>query len=38
MESNFQLTIDCNNPQAMVDFWAPALGYVPEPAPEPHAT
>ena len=29
-----QLTIDCSDPQAMVTFWAEALGYVPEPPPE----
>ncbi|MGA5796209.1 VOC family protein [Streptomyces cellulosae] len=33
-----QLTIDCSDPQRMVAFWAPALGYVPEPAPEGHPT
>lgn len=33
-----QLTIDCSDPQAMVAFWAGALGYVPEPPPGEHAT
>ncbi|ALV50281.1 VOC family protein [Streptomyces althioticus] len=36
MEMTLQLTIDCSDPQRMVAFWAPALGYVPEPAPEGH--
>jgi hypothetical protein len=33
-----QLVIDCAEPQELVKFWAPALGYVPEPAPTGHAT
>ncbi|MFF4217916.1 VOC family protein [Streptomyces nondiastaticus] len=33
-----QLTIDCADPRRMVAFWAEALGYVPEPPPEGHAT
>ncbi|MGX1749945.1 VOC family protein [Glutamicibacter protophormiae] len=33
-----QLTIDCANPQLMVDFWGEALGYVPEPPPAGHAS
>ncbi|WP_449476463.1 VOC family protein [Streptomyces abikoensis] len=33
-----QLTIDCADPHRMVDFWTQALGYVPEPPPEGHAT
>ncbi|WUT01583.1 VOC family protein (plasmid) [Streptomyces sp. NBC_00708] len=38
MELTVQLTIDCADPQRMVAFWAGALGYVPEPAPDGHAT
>lgn len=38
MEMTVQLTIDCSDPQAMVAFWAEALGYVPEPPPGGHAT
>ncbi|MFJ3865244.1 VOC family protein [Streptomyces nigra] len=38
MEMTVQLTIDCSDPQRMVAFWAEALGYVPEPPPEGHAT
>ncbi|BAJ32890.1 MULTISPECIES: VOC family protein [Kitasatospora] len=38
MEPTLQLTIDCADPQRMVAFWAPALGYVPEPPPAGHAT
>lgn len=30
----FQLVIDCADPGALVLFWADALGYVPEPAPD----
>ncbi len=30
----FQLVIDCADPGALVRFWADALGYVPEPAPD----
>lgn len=33
-----QLTIDCADPRVMVTFWTEALGYVPEPAPDGHAT
>jgi hypothetical protein len=29
-----QLTIDCQDPSAMVAFWGPALEYEPQPAPE----
>ncbi len=36
MSTEFQLTIDCADPQAMVRFWAPALGYIPEPPPAGH--
>lgn len=38
MEMTVQLTIDCSDPQRMVAFWAEALGYVPEPPPDGHAT
>ncbi|MFE1589128.1 VOC family protein [Streptomyces sp. NPDC058737] len=38
METTVQLTIDCSDPQRMVAFWAQALGYVPEPAPDGHPT
>ncbi|GLW75499.1 glyoxalase [Kitasatospora phosalacinea] len=38
MATTVQLTIDCSDPQRMVAFWAPALGYVPEPAPDGHTT
>ncbi len=38
MEMTVQLTIDCYDPQRMVSFWAEALGYVPEPPPDGHAT
>lgn len=38
MEMTLQLTIDCSDPQRMVTFWARALNYVPEPAPDGHAT
>jgi Glyoxalase-like domain len=34
----FQLVIDCADPAALVRFWADALGYVPEPAPDGFAT
>ncbi|MFC8538599.1 VOC family protein [Streptomyces sp. NPDC057249] len=33
-----QLVIDCSDPQRMVAFWGGALGYVPEPPPEGHAS
>ncbi|WP_328298424.1 VOC family protein [Streptomyces sp. NBC_00435] len=38
METTMQVTIDCTDPRAMVVFWAEALEYVPEPAPDGHAT
>ncbi|MEU6530100.1 VOC family protein [Streptomyces sp. NPDC046928] len=38
MEMTVQLTIDCSDPQRMVAFWSEALGYVPEPPPDGHAT
>ncbi|MFF8600994.1 VOC family protein [Streptomyces sp. NPDC015232] len=34
----FQLTVDCADPARLVPFWAAALGYVPEPPPEGHAS
>ncbi|MGW2476120.1 VOC family protein [Streptomyces sp. NPDC001665] len=37
-EMTVQLTIDCADPQRMVAFWTEALGYVPEPPPEGHAS
>lgn len=36
--TTWQLTIDCADPNVLVPFWAEALGYVPSPAPEGHAT
>ena len=33
-----QITIDCADPARLVDFWAEALGYVPEPPPGGYAT
>ncbi|MCX4778097.1 VOC family protein [Streptomyces sp. NBC_01264] len=38
METALQLTIDCADPRVMVAFWTQALGYVPESAPDGHAT
>ncbi|MFF2523324.1 VOC family protein [Streptomyces liangshanensis] len=38
METTLQLTIDCADPVRLVAFWSEALGYVPEPAPDGHAT
>lgn len=38
MNTEFQLTIDCVDPQRMVQFWATALGYIPEPPPDGHLT
>jgi hypothetical protein len=34
----WQLTIDANDPYRLAKFWGPALGYVPQPAPEGFAT
>jgi hypothetical protein len=34
----WQLTIDCADPDVLVPFWAGALGYVPAPPPAGHAT
>jgi len=36
--SRIQITIDCQDPSALVPFWATALGYEPRPAPEGFAT
>lgn len=33
MATEFQLTIDCQDPGRLVRFWCEALGYVPEPPP-----
>lgn len=33
MATEFQLTVDCSDPAAMVRFWSVALNYVPEPPP-----
>ncbi|HEU4749971.1 MAG TPA: VOC family protein [Acidimicrobiia bacterium] len=38
MAAKFQITVDCSNPDRLARFWAPALGYVLQPAPEGHAT
>ncbi|MET9623949.1 MULTISPECIES: VOC family protein [unclassified Streptomyces] len=38
IEMTLQLTIDCAEPRKLVPFWAAALRYVPQPAPEGHAT
>lgn len=35
MAVRFQLVIDCTDPEPLARFWAEALGYVLEPAPEP---
>jgi hypothetical protein len=32
----WQLTIDANHPEALARFWAPVLGYEPQPPPAPH--
>lgn len=33
MATPFQITIDCHDAQAMMEFWSNALGYVREPPP-----
>ncbi|MBI4942928.1 MAG: VOC family protein [Actinobacteria bacterium] len=33
MATKWHLTVDCANPERLVEFWCAALGYVPEPAP-----
>jgi hypothetical protein len=35
---DWQLTIDCADPDVLVPFWAEALGYVPAPPPAGHAS
>lgn len=35
---NWHLTIDANDPARMVAFWAPLLGYEPQPPPDGFAT
>lgn len=34
MAVKFQLVVDCSDSDRMVEFWAAALGYVPEPPPD----
>jgi len=34
MTVNFQVTIDCNDPDRLVHFWADALGYSVQPPPD----
>lgn len=34
MSPEWQVTIDCADPQRLVEFWCEVLGYVPEPAPQ----
>jgi hypothetical protein len=34
----WQLTIDANDPERLLRFWGPALGYVPQPPPDGFAT
>ncbi len=36
--TDWQITIDCNNPTPLVPFWAEVLGYEPRPAPDGFAT
>jgi hypothetical protein len=38
MATTLQITIDCADPDRLVDFWVNALGYVVEPPPDGHAT
>lgn len=38
MPVNYQIAIDCTNPDLLARFWAEALGYVPAPAPEGYDT
>jgi hypothetical protein len=33
MATEFQVTVDCQDPARLVRFWCEALGYVPEPPP-----
>jgi hypothetical protein len=34
MSHSIQIVIACEDPARLAEFWAPALGYVPEPPPE----
>lgn len=36
--TGLQITIDCHDPSALVDFWCVALDYEPAPPPAGHAT
>ncbi|CUR57167.1 conserved hypothetical protein [metagenome] len=36
--TTWQLTIDANDPERLVEFWGPTLGYERQPAPEGFAT
>ena len=36
--TDWQLTIDCRNPQRLVPFWVELLGYEPAPPPDGHET
>lgn len=36
--ANWQLTIDCDNPTRLVEFWAPVLDYEVQPPPDGFAT
>jgi Glyoxalase-like domain len=38
MASRFQVTFDAADPQGLAEFWGMALGYGPEPPPEPFAS
>ena len=38
MTVNFQLVIDCTDPEPLARFWAAALGYTPQPPPAGFAT
>jgi hypothetical protein len=38
MTNEWQLVIDCADPERLVRFWALPLGYVPAPPPDGHAT
>jgi hypothetical protein len=38
MAIEFQLAVDCADPDVLVPFWAEALGYVPQPPPAGFAT
>jgi Glyoxalase-like domain len=37
-DMTLQLTIDCADPAPLVQFWGPALGYVPAPPPHGHSS